>query len=68
MTRTSNALGLTAEEAAALPAEELARREAELTRAFREAGAHEVISSVADLPELVTVIAGRLQQGERPWR
>ena len=67
VTRTSNALGLTAEEAAALPAEELARREAELARSFREAGCHEVISSVADLPELVTAIAGRLHQGERPW-
>ena len=68
VTRTSNALGLTAEEAAALPPEELARREAELARSFREAGAHFVISSVADLPDLVETVAGRLRLGERPWK
>ena len=68
VTRTSNALGLTAEEAAALPPEELARREAELARSFREAGAHFVISSVADLPDLVERVAERLRQGERPWQ
>ena len=68
VTRTSNALGLTAEEAAALPPEELARREAELGRSFREAGAHFVISSVADLPDLGEKVAARLRQGERPWQ
>ena len=68
VTRTSNALGLTAEEAAALPPEELARREAELARSFREAGAHFVISSVADLPDLVERVAERLRQGDRPWQ
>ncbi len=61
VTRTSNALGLTAEEAAAMPAQELARREEALARSFREAGAHYVISSVADLPELVETIAARLR-------
>lgn len=68
VTRTSNALGLTAEEAAALPPEELARKEAELARSFREAGAHFVISSVADLPDLVERVAERLRQGDRPWQ
>ncbi|MBD5539577.1 MAG: phosphonoacetaldehyde hydrolase [Desulfovibrio sp.] len=68
LTRTSNALGLTAEEAAALPTEELARRESELARSFREAGAHYVISSVADLPDLVETVADRLRQGDRPWQ
>ena len=68
VTRTSNALGLTAEEAAALPEDELARKEAELGRSFREAGAHFVISSVADLPDLVEKVAERLRQGERPWQ
>ncbi|WP_300908552.1 phosphonoacetaldehyde hydrolase [uncultured Desulfovibrio sp.] len=66
VTRTSNALGLTAEEAAALPPDELGRREEELARAFREAGAHHVISSIADLPALVDVINARLSRGERP--
>ena len=66
VTRTSNALGLTAEEAAALPADELCRREDELGRAFREAGAHYVISSIADLPGLIDKINARLAKGERP--
>lgn len=65
VTRTSNALGLTAEEAAALPAHELARREEDLARVFREAGAHYVISSIADLPALVDVINARLGGGPR---
>lgn len=68
VTRTSNALGLTAEEAAWMEPAELASREAELGKTFREAGAHFVISSVADLPELVTAVTERLRQGERPWQ
>lgn len=66
VTRTSNALGLTAEEAAALPVEELCRREEELGRAFLDAGAHYVISSIADLPGLVDQVNARLARGERP--
>ncbi|WP_165064998.1 phosphonoacetaldehyde hydrolase [Desulfovibrio sp. ZJ200] len=66
VTRTSNALGLTAQEAAALPAEELCRREQELGRAFLDAGAHYVLSSIADLPGLVDQVNARLARGERP--
>ena len=66
VTRTSNALGLTAEEVAALPADVLHQREAEVGRAFLEAGAHNVITSVAELPTLVTAISHRLARGERP--
>lgn len=66
VTRASNALGLSAEEAAALPAEELCRREQELGRAFLDAGAHYVLSSIADLPGLVDQINARLARGERP--
>ena len=40
--------------------------EEELGRAFREAGAHYVISSIVDLPALVDVINARLARGERP--
>lgn len=66
VTRTSNALGLSAEEARALDPGELARREAALARSFREAGAHHVISSVADLPDLADAVSARLRAGERP--
>lgn len=67
VTRTSNALGLTAEEAAALPAAELAAREAAFARVLRDAGAHYVLHSVAELPALVDTVEARLARGERPW-
>jgi phosphonoacetaldehyde hydrolase len=51
ITRTGNALGLTAEEAAVLPSEELANRLARIAAEFQAAGAHATLPSVADLPE-----------------
>lgn len=66
VTRTSNALGLSAEEATAMPPKELAAKEAALAREFRKAGAHYVISSIADLPELTDDISACLTKGRRP--
>lgn len=67
VTRTSNALGLTEEEAASLPAAELAAKEEAFAEVLRKAGAHYVLHSVADLPGLVPVIEARLKAAERPW-
>lgn len=53
VTQTGNALGLSAEEAAALPAVELQQRLAQIEVEFLAAGAHYTIPSVADLPRLV---------------
>ncbi len=50
VTRTGNALGLSAAEVAALPQDELAARLRTIEGEFRAAGAEFVIPSVADLP------------------
>ena len=52
VTITSNSLGLGEEEAAAMPRTELDAKCAELAKKFREAGAHYVLDSIADLPDL----------------
>lgn len=58
VTRTGNALGLSAAEVAALPHEELGTRLTLIEQQFRRAGADFVIDSVTDLPNLI-----RRQQG-----
>lgn len=66
VTRSSNSIGLTAEEAAAMDPDELADMEASLARRFRQAGAHYVISSIAELPELCDDISACLANGRKP--
>lgn len=66
VTRTSNSIGLTADDAAALGTAELERRERKLAREFRMAGAHYVISSIAELPELCDEISACLANGRQP--
>jgi phosphonoacetaldehyde hydrolase len=53
VTQTGNALGLSAEEANRLPAEDMASRLREIEQQFRACGAQHVIRSVAELPELI---------------
>ncbi len=60
----SNLLGLTPEEYAAMPAEELAARKQEAARRYREAGADLVIDSIRDLPAAIEELNRRLAQGE----
>lgn len=50
---TGNALGLSHQEVCALPAAELSQRLLKIEQDFRAAGADYVISSVAELPELL---------------
>lgn len=68
VTRTSNALGMDAAEAAALEPGRLAAMEEDLARTFRQAGAHFVISSIADLPSVCDQTGERLAKGERPLK
>ncbi|MCA1326270.1 phosphonoacetaldehyde hydrolase [Herbaspirillum sp. alder98] len=63
---SGNEVGLTAAQAAAMPAAELARLKAHAEDRLRAAGAHYVIDSVAQLPEVVAAIGLRLAAGERP--
>ncbi len=66
VTRSSNALGLTAAEAEALDPDELARRENEVAQVFRKAGAHYVISTISELPRLCDEISGCIAAGRKP--
>lgn len=66
VTRSSNALGLTEKEAENLPPDQLAKREKELAKVFRKRGAHYVIGSIAELPELCEEISACLGNGRKP--
>jgi phosphonoacetaldehyde hydrolase len=59
VTRTGNGLGLSAEEAAALPKVELNQRCAVAARELTAAGAHFTIESVADIMEVLPEIEAR---------
>lgn len=63
---SSNEMGLTAAELAALPSREWdARREAVRER-YQMAGAHAVIDSIAELPQLVAELGVKMAEGVRP--
>jgi phosphonoacetaldehyde hydrolase len=66
LTRSGNELGLSAEAAAALAPAELAARLAAVGARLRQAGAHYLIETVADLPPVLNAINARLACGERP--
>jgi len=66
VTETGNELGLTEEEVRALAPEDLASRLEAIEKRFLEAGAHYVVRSVRDCPEVVEKVNERLALGERP--
>lgn len=57
-------LGLSQEEVASLPLDELNEKIAETRRAFAEAGADFIIDSIADLPSVIEALERREQEGE----
>lgn len=63
---SGNEVGCTRAELAQLTPEQIKALKALAEMRLREAGAHYVIDSVADLPEVAEDIASRLQAGERP--
>jgi phosphonoacetaldehyde hydrolase len=63
---TGNEVGLTVAQAAAMPAAELAALKARAEERLTAAGAHYVIDSVAQLPQVIEAIGKRLAAGERP--
>ena len=63
---SGNVFGASLEEVRAMPAAEFARRRAAAYAALTAAGAHYVVDSVAELPEALAAIEGRLARGERP--
>lgn len=60
VSETGNALGLSAQEVAELDEQQLANRLSEIGRKFLEIGAHVVIRSVSELPELLRRINARI--------
>lgn len=66
VTHTGSFVGCTAEELAALSNRERDARVANAQKKLLDAGAHFVIGTVVDLPELIERIDKKLQQGERP--
>jgi phosphonoacetaldehyde hydrolase len=66
VSHTGSAVGCTAEEFAALPAQERFDRIAAATRTLLAAGAHDVIPSAAEAPALVDRLNERLARGDRP--
>ena len=66
VTRSGNELGLTEPEAAALAPAALNERLAEIAQRMRQAGAHYIVETIADVPAVLDTIGGRLQRGEQP--
>ena len=67
LSRYSNYMDIdTMEQAAAMPEEEIERRNALTADILRKAGAHYVIDSIATLPDVIDDINQRLARGERP--
>ncbi|MRT32151.1 phosphonoacetaldehyde hydrolase [Herbaspirillum sp. CAH-3] len=63
---SGNEVGLTRAELDELAAEDITRLKAQAEARLREAGAHYVIDSVADLPQVVAHVRARMAIGERP--
>ncbi len=63
---TGNVFGLDADETDALSHDELEARRAEAYGKLTRAGAHFVIDSVADLPDVLDEIEGAMARGEQP--
>ncbi len=66
LTKSGNELGLTECEAGALDPLELAARLSPIEQRMRQAGAHYVAETIADVPALLDAIEARLRLGEQP--
>lgn len=66
ITRTGNGVGLSLQELAALPPEEVQRCCAAAGARLRDAGAHDLLESAADIVPVLEQIEGRLRNGEIP--
>ncbi|CAN5578764.1 phosphonoacetaldehyde hydrolase [soil metagenome] len=66
LSASGNGVGLEQSVLAILPAAERAARIAASTKALRDAGAHHVVESVADLGPVLAEIEARIERGEAP--
>ena len=67
VSRYSNYMNINSlDEAKSLPPEEIDRRHEETREILRQAGAHYVIDSIADIEPVIEDVNCRLARGERP--
>lgn len=66
LAKTGNEMGLSVDQIARLPREELERRLERAYARLRGVGAHYVVDSIADVPPILDEIDARLARGERP--
>jgi len=66
LSRTGNELGLSEYEIAQFEPQILSARLATIERKLRQAGAHYVVESIADVPRVLAEIQARLREGEQP--
>lgn len=66
VTRSGNCVGLSAEECAALTEDEQTERCQAAERRLRAAGAHEIVASLAELPDVIARIDEAAVRGELP--
>jgi len=66
LSRSGNELGLTERESRELASGVLAARLAQIEQRLRQAGAHYVAATIADVPPILDAIEARLRQGEQP--
>lgn len=66
VSQTGNEIGLSLEAIKALPASKLKRMLERARRKLARAGAHFVVGSIAEVPEVISEINRRLRQGEKP--
>jgi len=66
LAKTGNELGLTEQEIAGLAPEVLEGKLDRATQRFRQAGAHFVVDTIAEVPSILDDINARLAHGERP--
>jgi phosphonoacetaldehyde hydrolase len=66
LSKTGNELGLTEQEISALKPEDLKSKLDRASQRFRQAGAHYVVETIAEVPAILDHINARLGRGERP--
>jgi len=66
LAKTGNEVGLNLQELAALSAEEVKRKVDKASDGLAKTGAHYVVESISDVPEVIREIEQRLKMGDRP--
>lgn len=66
LAKTGNEVGLNLQELAALSAEEVKRKVDKAADGLAKTGAHYVVESISDVPEVISEIEQRLKMGNRP--